>query len=68
MKNFFCSSFDDISNIIFKFYVFTNNGKIYKEDIRIVLSYITVNIEEIKESISDFNYIERVQLQKELDE
>ena len=68
MKNLFCSSFDEISKIIFKFYDFNNNGEISKEDIRIVLSYITLNIEEIEESSKEFNYNERVKSQKELDE
>ena len=68
MKYLFCSSFDDISKIIFKFYDFNNNGEISKEDIRIVLSYITLNIEEIEESSNEFNYNERVKSQKELDE
>ena len=68
MKTLFCSSFDEISKIIFKFYDFNNNGEISKEDIRIVLSYITLNIEEIEESSKEFNYNERVKSQKELDE
>ena len=68
MKNLFCSSFDEISKIIFKFYDFNNNGEISKEDIRIILSYITLNIEEIEESSKEFNYNERVKSQKELDE
>ncbi len=68
MKTLFCSSFDEISKIIFKFYDFNNNGEISKEDIRIVLSYTTLNIEEIEESSKEFNYNERVKSQKELDE
>ena len=68
MKSLFCSNFDDISKIIFKFYDFNNNGEISKEDIRIVLSYITLNTEEKKESNIEFNYNQRVKSQKELDE
>ena len=68
MKSIFCSNFDDISKIIFKFYDFNNNGEISKEDIRIVLSYITLNTEEKKESNIEFNYNQRVKSQKELDE
>ncbi len=68
MKTLFCSSFDEISKIIFKFYDFNNNGEITKEDIRIALSYVSLNIEEEKTPSKEFNYSERARSQKELEE
>ena len=68
MKTLFCSSFDEISKIIFQFYDFNNNGEITKEDIRIAISYVTLNIEEEKNPSTEFNYNERARSQKELEE
>ena len=44
MKILFCEDFDKASKFIFDFYDFDNDGKINKEDIRVVLSYITLDI------------------------
>ncbi len=68
MKTLFCSSFNEISKIIFKFYDFNNNGEITKEDIRIAISYVSLNIEEEKNPSKEFNYSERARSQKELEE
>ena len=68
MKTLFCSSFNEISKIIFKFYDFNNNGEITKEDIRIAISYVSLNIEEEKNPLKEFNYSERARSQKELEE
>jgi Ca2+-binding EF-hand superfamily protein len=55
----FCGDFDSQTNFIFKFYDFDKTGQISKEDIRTVLSYISLS-QEIK------NYKDRVSSQKEL--
>ena len=55
----FCGDFDTQTNFIFKFYDFDKTGQISKEDIRTVLSYISLS-QEIK------NYKDRVSSQKEL--
>ena len=55
----FCGDFDSQTNFIFKFYDFDKTGQISKEDIRTVLSYISLS-QEIK------NYKDRVMSQKEL--
>ena len=55
----FCGDFDSQTNFIFKFYDFDKTGQISKEDIRTVLSYISLS-QEIK------NYKDRVISQKEL--
>ena len=62
MKILFCGDFDQTSKFIFDFYDFDNDGKINKEDIRVVLSYITLD-ETSGKSIS---YQRRVNSQEEL--
>ena len=42
MKNLFCEDFGVILKFILDFYDYDNNGKINKEDIRAILSYITL--------------------------
>ena len=42
MKNLFCEDFGVTLKFIFDFYDYDNNGKINKEDIRAILSYITL--------------------------
>ena len=55
----FCEEFDLNSKFIFDFYDFDKSGKISKEDIRTVLSYISLS-QEIQ------NYKDRVHSQEEL--
>ncbi len=68
METLFCSNFDEISKIIFKLYDFTNNGEISKEDIRTLLSYVTLEAEENNKIIEEINYNHRVNSQQELEE
>ena len=59
MITLFCEEFDENSKFIFNFYDFDKDGEISKEDIRIVLSYVSL--------IEDFhNYKDRVNSQEEL--
>jgi Ca2+-binding EF-hand superfamily protein len=50
MNNLYSGSFQKLINLVFEFYDFDKDGKISKEDIRIVLSYIPLKIidEKIK--------------------
>ena len=59
MTTLFCEEFEVCCPFIFKFYDFDNDGKISKEDIRTVLSYVSLS-QEIQ------NYKDRVVSQKEL--
>ena len=59
MITLFCEEFDENSKFIFNFYDFDKDGEISKEDIRIVLSYVSLK--------EDFhNYKDRVNSQEEL--
>ena len=62
MKILFCGDFDQTSKFIFDFYDFDNDGKINKEDIRVVLSYITLD----ESSGKNISYQRRVNSQEEL--
>ena len=63
METLFCGDFETSSKLIFDFYDFDKDGKIYSEDIRTVLSYITLNdVSFSKHS----KYKGRVQSQEEL--
>ena len=59
MTILFCEEFDLTSKFIFDFYDFDKSGKISKEDIRTVLSYVSLS-QEIQ------NYKDRVHSQEEL--
>lgn len=48
MLNLYTGSFDTLFNIVFEFYDFDEDGKISREDIRLVLSYIPLKIHEEK--------------------
>ena len=61
MITFFCEDFEICCPFIFNFYDFDKDGKISKEDIRTVLSYVSLS-QEIQ------NYKDRVHSQKELSE
>ena len=67
MKILFCEDFDKASKFIFDFYDFDNDGKINKEDIRVVLSYITLEISPgINSPGKNISYHNRVTSQDEL--
>ena len=59
MITLFCGEFDSTSKFIFDFYDYNKSGKITKEDIRTVLSYVSLS-QEIQ------NYKDRVHSQQEL--
>ncbi len=46
MTNLYTGTFDQLVNIIFDLYDFDRDGKISREDIRIVLSYIPLQVME----------------------
>ena len=46
MKTLFSEDYEKNTKFIFDFYDFDNDGKINKEDIRVILSYITLNFSE----------------------
>ena len=67
MKNLFCEDFDKTSKFIFDFYDYDNNGKINKEDIRVILSYITLGDDiTSKTPMKNLSYTNRISSQEEL--
>ena len=67
MKNLFCEDFDKTSKFIFDFYDYDNNGKINKEDIRAILSYITLGDDlTSKTPMKNLSYNNRISSQEEL--
>ena len=48
MKTLFSEDYEKNTKFIFDFYDFDNDGKINKEDIRVILSYITLNFSYTK--------------------
>ena len=67
MKNLFCEDFDKTSKFIFDFYDYDNNGKINKEDIRVILSYITLGDDvNSKNPMKNLSYTNRINSQEEL--
>ena len=65
----FSSNFKNLLNFILKFYDFDNDGKITKEDIRVVLSYVPIykksdNNGKLKFEVDNFE--DRLKSQKEL--
>ena len=67
MKNLFCDDFDKTSKFIFDFYDYDNNGKINKEDIRVILSYITLGDDvSSKTPMKNLSYTNRINSQEEL--
>ena len=67
MKNLFCDDFDKTCKFIFDFYDYDNNGQINKEDIRVILSYITLGDDvNSKTPMKNLSYSHRVNSQEEL--
>ena len=67
MKNLFCEDFDKTSKFIFDFYDYDNDGKISKEDIKTILSYITLGESpHSKSPMKDITYNNRVTSQEDL--
>ena len=63
MLTLFTKDFDELVKFIFRFYDFDKDGKISKEDIRIVLSYVPLNKNKNR---NDSKFEERVESQDEL--
>ena len=59
MLMLFCGNYESTTELIFKIYDFDKNGKISKEDVRTVLSYITLTKQ-------NFVYKDRVHSQEEI--
>ncbi len=67
MKTLFFEEYEKNTQFIFDFYDFDNDGKINKEDIRVVLSYITLDDSpDIKSSGINITYSKRIKSQEEL--
>lgn len=65
----FTQSFDSLAEFIFKFYDFDNDGYITKEDIRTILSYVTLNVPDKykgKMRFENANFKDRMESQDEL--
>lgn len=65
----FTQSFDSLAEFIFKFYDFDNDGYITKEDIRTILSYVTLNVPDKykgKMRFENANFKDRMESQEEL--
>ena len=67
MTTLFCGGYEETVKFIFNFYDMDNDGIINKEDIRIVLSYITLDDSpDIKSSGINITYSKRIKSQEEL--
>ena len=67
MTTLFCGGYEETVKFIFKFYDIDNDGIVDKEDIRVVLSYITLDDSpDIKSSGINISYSKRIQSQEEL--
>ena len=69
MTTIFSESFDKLSKFIFNFYDFDKDGNISKEDVKVVLSYIPLNIKKNSTKILKFEkekFEDRVESQDEL--
>ncbi len=49
MRNLFCECFDNLSKMIFAIYDFDCDGKVSKEDIKTVLSYVPLTVKKSSE-------------------
>ena len=67
MTTLFCGGYEETVKFIFNFYDMDNDGVICKEDIRVVLSYITLDDSpDIKSTGINITYKKRVTSQEEL--
>lgn len=69
MTILFAEDFDGLSKFIFDFYDFDKDGKISKEDVRVVLSYIpltTKNYSSVKLKFEQEEFKDRIESQDEL--
>ena len=67
MTTLFCGGYEETVKFIFNFYDIDNDGLIEKEDIRVVLSYITLDDSpDIKDTGINITYQKRVSSQEEL--
>ena len=67
MTTLFCGGYEDTVKFIFNFYDMDNDGKIDKEDVRTVLSYITLDDSpDIKSTGINITYSKRIKSQEEL--
>ena len=67
MTTLFCGGYEETVKFIFDFYDMDNDGVINKEDIRVVLSYITLDDSpDIKSTGINITYKKRVTSQEEL--
>ena len=72
MVNLFSGELDKLIQFIFRFYDFDKDGKVSKEDIRIVLSYVPLNTKNLNKQKSlkfeKENFNDRLESQSELHE
>ena len=67
MITLFCGGYEETIKFIFNFYDMDNDGRIDKEDIRTVLSYITLDDSpDIKSTGINITYSKRIKSQEEL--
>ncbi len=67
MTTLFCGGYEETVKFIFNFYDMDNDGIVNKEDIRVVLSYITLDDSpDIKSSGINITYSKRIKSQEEL--
>ena len=71
MTTLFTENFEQLAKFIFRFYDFDNDNKITKEDVRVVLSYVPLNIDfnTNKKKVMKYektNFKEHIESQKEL--
>ena len=67
MTTLFCGEYEETVKFIFNFYDMDNDGIVNKEDIRVVLSYITLDDSpDIKSPGTNITYSKRIKSQEEL--
>lgn len=66
MMTLFTKSYEDLVKYIFKFYDHDKDGKISREDIRIVLSYIPLNRSKITNKRNESHLKDKIESQEEL--
>ena len=67
MTTLFCGGYEETVKFIFNFYDIDNDGIVNKEDIKVVLSYITLDDSpDVKSSGVNITYSKRIKSQEEL--